>query len=149
MNGVALVRRDLLDLLGLSGIKPLSLERMVYPRDKKNVPSVTKFCLLFIEIVEKETNETKIRLQQAIPTSSCILGRTSSFLCVHRLNSAYILLGMFQGNSLVMLNQLYDVQSTLIYAVFCAAKASVYLPTEPLYLVQDGSDPLEKNELKG
>ena len=110
--------------------------------------------------MEDETNYTKIpfRLQQIIPdlklyasvmegllhfyvyTDSTVVKQISAFF-----RTAYILLGMFQGNSSVMPNQLYhDVQSTLIDAVFCAAKASVYFPTEPLYLVQDGSDPLER-----
>ena len=42
-------------------------------------------------------------------------------------------------------NQLYhDLQSTFIDALFCCAKAKLYFPEKPLYLVKNGSDPLER-----
>ena len=44
-----------------------------------------------------------------------------------------------------MPNQLYyDIQSTFIDALYCCIKAYVYFPDKPLYLVQNGTDPLER-----
>ena len=44
-----------------------------------------------------------------------------------------------------MPSQLYhDLQATFIDALFCCAKAKVFFPSKPLYLVLNGTDPLER-----
>ena len=47
------------------------------------------------------------------------------------------------GSSALSNHLVHDIQATFQNAIFCCAKAQVYFPEKPLYLVRDGTDPLE------
>ena len=60
--------------------------------------------------------------------------------------ASYSLFYLYSGHSVKIIpNQLYhDLQSTFIDALFCCAKAKIFFPNDPLYLVLNGTDPLER-----
>ena len=59
--------------------------------------------------------------------------------------ASYSLFYLYRESSNIIPNQLYhDLQSTFIDALFCCAKAHVYFPGKPLFLVLNGTDPLER-----
>ena len=60
--------------------------------------------------------------------------------------AAYLLFYLFQNQSTsIMPSQLYhDLQASFQDALFCCAKAKEYTPDQPLYLMLDGTDLLER-----
>ena len=60
--------------------------------------------------------------------------------------ASYTLLYLYQHNrTKLMPSQLYhDIQATFLDALFCCANGKVYFPTIPLYLVINGTDPLDR-----
>ena len=167
LSGITILREDLKQLLLLhNDIQPLPLERLIHPTDKQNVASATKFCLLFMEVVNDPSTSSSwpFRLQtikaELRLLSTVMKGMLSFFVytdasLVDQLESiseaAHTLLGLYQMSDLpVIANQLYyDLQSTFVDALFCGVKASIYFPDKPLYLVQNGTDPLERTFARG
>ena len=132
-------------------------EQALNPKDKQNVKSATSFLLAFIEgcrnskypyslmPIESELNMLAEvfdgLLHYYVFSDASISEQIKKFG-----KSAYLLYHLYQKHKTsLMPAQLYhDLQATFIDALFCAAKAKEYCPSEPLYYVQSGTDPLER-----
>ena len=138
----------------------LEIDGLLYPKDKQNVPSATKFLLTYIEAVRNvPVNQFPYRLvpirEHLLVLANAFEGLLSFYVdtkvdikkqIVLFSAAAYSLFYLYRAHSSKLLpNQLYhDLQSTFIDALFCCAKAQIYFPNEPLYLVLNGTDPLER-----
>ena len=158
---ITLLKDDLKILLLLANdVQPLQVDALVHPKDKQNVPAATKFMLLLIEVLGNDDSIKRLsfRLQGIIPELKLLANIIDGLLHFYVYSDSTIeqqlqaisfaancLLILFRHSKGIMPNQLYhDIQSTFIDALFCCAKASVHFPDKPLYLVQNGTDPLER-----
>ena len=152
------------DLKALFSLLPeandLEIDGLLYPQDKQNVPSATKFLLMFIEAVRNaSSNQFPYRLipirEHLLLLANVFEGLLSFYVdtdveikrqIVLFSTAAYSLFYLHLAhNSKLLPNQLHhELQSTFIDALFCCAKAKIYFPDEPLYLVLNGTDPLER-----
>ena len=122
------------------------------------MPAATKFLLTFIDAVRDiPIQDFPYRL---VPIHEKLLVLTSVFEVLLAFyidpqitikkqlslfsEASHSLFYLYHCNKNVLPNQLYhDLQSTFLDALFCCAKSKVFFPDKPLYLVLNGTDPLE------
>ena len=158
IQNITIKKTDLKNLFtSLPKSNDLEIDALLYPKDKQNVPSATKFLLYFIDSV-RNTKDLPYRLVSIrdhlllltyvsdgllsfyVDMEASIKKQISSFS-----KASYSLFYLYRESSNIIPNQLYhDLQSTFIDALFCCAKAYVYFPGKPLFLVLNGTDPLER-----
>ena len=158
INGVIIYNDDLRQLLLLSEINSMVVDNLVKPRDKQNVPNASKFMLTFIHAVRDENLVLPYRLQSIKSelrllsyvfegllsfyafTDASISAQIKSFSI-----GAHSLLYLYRQNRSKMFPNLlvHDIHATFQDAIFCCAKVKEYSPEKPLFLVKNGSDPIE------
>ena len=138
----------------------MEIDDLLYPNDKQNVPSATKFLLTFIDAVRNVPAKYFPYWLISIRKDLLVLADVFNGLLSLYVDSeidikeqildfsvgAYSLFYLYFGHSTKLIpNQLYhDLQSTFIDALFCCGKAKIYFPDKPLFLVLKGTDPLER-----
>ena len=158
INGVVIYNDDLRQLLSLSADNSMVADSLVKPKDKQNVPNATKFMLHFINAVRDESVALPYRLRPIkfeLRLLSYLFQGLLSFYAFTDISiatqiksfsvAAHSLLYLYLGNKSKMYpNQLvHDIQATFQDAVFCCVKSKAYSPERPLYLVKNGTDPVE------
>ena len=132
-------------------------ENQLHPKDKQNVEAATNFLLAFIEMSEKEELPynfipIKIHLKclgkifQGL-LSFYVYADTSIEDQIKNISTAsYLLFYLYRKHKTALVPaQLYhDLMTSFIDALFCCAKGKEFTPDQPLYLVRDGSDLLER-----
>ena len=160
IQNITIKKCDLKNLFCLlANSNDLEIDGLLHPTDKQNVPTATKFLLYFIEAVRdtpiKDFPYRLVSIREHIILLSNVF---EGLLCFYTdttisikkqitlfSEASYSLFYLRSKHTSMIPNQLYhDLQSTFIDALFCCAKAKVYLPNEPLFLVLSGTDPLER-----
>ena len=161
ISGVTVKKSDLKQLFyALPDANTLKIDGLLHPKDKQNVPAATQFLLMFIEamasIPQKDFPYRLIPAYNALTMLANVFeGVLSFYVYVDKDISSQLLAFSYAAHSLFYLtrssttkilpNQLYhDLQSTFIDALFCCAKAFLFFPDKPLYLVKNGTDVLER-----
>ena len=158
INDVVINNEDLRNLLSLIETNSLTVDNLIKPNDKQNVPNATKFLLTFIKAVRDDDLVLPYRLQgikAVLKLLSCVYEALLYFY-VHPETSISAQIKAFsigahalfclhrRHKSSIMSNHLvHDIQATLQDAIFCCAKAQTYFPEKPLFLVKNGTDPVE------
>ena len=155
IDGVCILKNILKQLFDGNeyGLKDESL----YPKDKQNVQSATTFLLAFIDAVTQDElpyNITHIKRDLQL-LGQVFIGLLSFYVYTeHSISeqlksistASYLLYYLYnEHKTKIIPTQLFhDLQATFQDALFCCAKAKEYCPTEPLFLVLDGTDPTER-----
>ena len=156
INGVMITKKLLAEFL--EGNSHGVGEEQLHPKDKQNVDAATKFLLAFIEASQKEDLPYNfLPIKQELKLLGQIIKGLLSFYVYVEMNiseqlstmscAAYLLLYMYRRDNRdkLMPSQLYhDLMASWIDVLFCAAKTKEYTPEEPLYVVKDANDPLER-----
>ena len=132
-------------------------EQSLYSKDKQNVKSATTFFLAFIDAVTKKDElpynilPIKTELQPLAHvftgllsfyafTDISITDRIKSFSTASYLYYLYT-----EHKTSLMPSQIYhNLQTSFQDALFCCAKSKEYCPTEPIFLLLDGTDLVER-----
>ena len=158
INDIPLMKKDLADLIALSesdlGFQVISL---LYPKDKQNVPSATAFLLRFIDAVRslKKLPYRLIGIKGSLVSLSYVLEGLLVFYAFPEMGiceqiesfaeASFILMILKRLNANVIPNQLFhDLQATFQDAIFYCSKMKLLCPSLPLYLVRNGTDPVER-----
>ena len=161
LQGATVKKSDLKELFSLlPDSNPLKLDGIFFPKDKQNVPAATTFLLAFIDSVrnipEKDFPFRLVPIRKQLLLLANVYEGLISFYVYTDLDiEKQIVRFSVAAHSLFYLsrcepvkvipNQLYhDLQTTFIDAIFCCAKAQVYFPDKPLFLVLNGTDSLER-----
>ena len=155
LKGITLIKALLKTLL--AGNSYDIGEESLFPKDKQNVKSATTFLLAFIEATQK--TEFPYHLV-SIQLELKLLGEVFSGLLAFYVfteysiteqikafsTATYILYYLYKEyKTSIMPSQLYhDLQTSFIDALFCCGKSKEFCPNEPMYLVLDGTDLLER-----
>ena len=159
--GISVKKSDIKALFSsLPNANSLKIDGLIHPKDKQNVPSATEFLLLFIEVMttipQKDFPYRLIPVyNQLTMLANVFEGVLSFYVYLDKDISSQLVAFSLAAHSLFYLtrsnatkiipNQLYhDLQSTFIDALFCCAKAKLFFPDKPLYLVKNGTDSLER-----
>ena len=157
-QGVPLMKNDIRSLLSINedyiGHK---LDSLIYPKDKQNVPAATTFLILFKNAVQsgKELPYRLIPIKDTLNAFSHVIEGILSFYCYPDLGideqirafskASFMLLILKRENPDIVPNVLYhDLQATFKDAIYCSSKMKLLCPEEPLYLVKNGTDSLER-----
>ena len=152
------------DLQSLFSLLPesnnLEIDALLFPKDKQNVPNATKFLLMFIDAMHDVPESTfpyrLLPIHKGLVMLANVFEGLLSFYVDTQIDvkkqivqisiATHSLFYIYRAYSTKVLpNQLYhDLQSTFIDALFCFAKAKLFFPDKPLYLVLNGTDPLER-----
>lgn len=161
ISGVTIKKSDLKELFySLEDANTLKIDGLLYPKDKQNVPAATEFLLMFIEsmtsIPQKKFPYRLVPVYNKLTMlAKVFVGVLSFYVYVDKDISSQLVAFSCAAHTLFYLtrssptkiipNQLYhDLQSTFIDALFCCAKGHLFFPDNPLYLVKNGTDVLER-----
>ena len=155
INGIVLTKHMLKQLLegndyGLN-------EQSLYPKDKQNVKSAT-FLLAFINAVTKKDElpynilpiKTELQLLAHVFTGLLSFYVFTDISITDQIKSfstaSYLLYYLYtEHKTSLMPSQMYhDLQTSFQDALFCCAKSKEYCPTEPIFLLLDGTDLVER-----
>ena len=59
-SGTVILKADLKELFSLEEENDFKIDALIYPQNKHNVPSATKFLLLFIKILQDKDLHSKV-----------------------------------------------------------------------------------------
>ena len=130
-----------------------NIERLIYPQDKQNVPNATNFLLCFVDAITNDGASFSgipyqlLSIEKHIVMSFYVYIEMSISEQLRAIaTSSYLLFYLYKQNTTpLMPAQLYnDLQCTFNEALLCAAKLQISSPGKPLYLVRNGTDPLER-----
>ena len=161
IEGIIIRKSDVRILfMSLPEANSLKIDGLLHPKDKQNVPSATEFLLMFIEAMSViQQKDFPYRLlpvhKQLTMLANVFNGLLHFYVYLDSSISDQLTSFSYAAHSLFYLtrsnptkiipNQLYhDLQTTFIDALFCCAKAKLYFPDKPLYLVKNGTDGLER-----
>lgn len=158
--GVIIFKNDMEEILKASEKRKHSVESLVYPRDKQNVPQATDCILSFIEVVSCEEKQKKLPLKLTLAVNDLLLVAAvyEGLVCLYSYVSSSLedqvrliakgassLLALYREGSFRIPNQLYhDIQSTFIDTIYCIAKLQIKANDCSFYSCLNGTDPAER-----
>ena len=143
-------------------ISNTNVDSLIYPQDKQNVSVQTKFLLCFVDATSINGDSFAgipyqlLSIEKQIVMLSKISYGLLAFDVYIEISisqqlkaistSSYLLLYLYKPNTTSLMPvQLYnDLRCTFHDALLCAAKLQISSPEKPLYLVINGTDPLER-----